>query len=250
MIRRQLDTSPARPMASTPDSPWISAAMRTLAVDMAFAIDSDSSVMISGEDGAGRKVVARAVHERSRRASAPFVIAHWGDSAEPSVESERDSDPADLFTDSLFQPAGRGTLLIDDIEAMPSTLQQRLMHFIETERTSGDGRRVMTVASGDLFSRVRAHEFSSDLFYRLNVIHLRVPALRDRPQDIPILFQHYLSSHATTRVPGLSPAAEQQIIAYPWPGNLPELQAIARSLAEQNLERRIESEDLPFAIRL
>jgi DNA-binding NtrC family response regulator len=133
---------------------------------------------------------------------------------------------------------------------MPSTFQQRLMHFIDTERTSGDGRRVMTVASGDLFSRVHAHEFRSDLFYRLNVIHLRVPALRDRPEDIPILFQHYLSSYGPIRVPRLSPTAAQHLVAYPWPGNLPELQAIARNLAEQNLERRIESEDLPIAMRL
>jgi len=250
MTRRQLDTPPESPMNSTLDSLWTSAAMRTLAVDMAFATDSDACVMISGEDGAGRKVVARTIHQRSRRASAPFVVAHCRDSAETSVASGGAYDPGPLFTDSLFQVADPGTLVIDEIETMPSTFQQRLLHFITSERTSDDGRRVMTVANGDLFSRVRSQEFRSDLFYRLNVIHLRVPALRDRPEDIPILFLHYLSSYAPVRVPRLSTAAEQQLVAYPWPGNLPELQAVARSLAEQNLERRIESEDLPLAMRL
>jgi two-component system response regulator AtoC len=250
MKREPLDTSPGTSTNDALDSLWESAAMRTLAVDMAFAIDSDSSVMISGENGAGRKVVARAIHQRSRRASGPFVIAHCRERAEPSMASGWGCDPGPLFTDSLFRAAGHGTLVIDEIETMPSTFQQRLLQLVETERTSGDGRRVMTVAGGDLFSRVRSQEFRSDLFYRLNVIHLRVPALRDRPEDIPILFLHYLSSHASIRVPRLSTAAEQQLVAYPWPGNLPELQAVARSLAEQNLERRIEAEDLPFAMPL
>ena len=96
-----------------------------------------------------------------------------------------------------------------------------------------------------MFARVRVNQFRSDLFYRLNVLHLKVPALRDRAEDIPILFDYYLGVYAKARIPRLSTAALQRLVAYMWPGNVAELKTVAERLARQDIPRRIEPNDLP-----
>jgi two-component system NtrC family response regulator len=103
----------------------------------------------------------------------------------------------------------------------------------------------MTAASPDVFARVRVNQFRSDLFYRLNVMHLKVPALRDRAEDIPILFDYYLGVYAGKRTPRLSAAALQRLVAYTWPGNVSELKVVAERLARQDMPRGIEPNDLP-----
>ena len=102
----------------------------------------------------------------------------------------------------------------------------------------------MTTTSTDVFERVR-YEFRTDLFYRLNIIHLVIPALRDRPEDIPILFQHYLSYYAKGNIPRLSPGPWKQLVEYAWPGNVQELKAVAEGLSRHDLPRLVEPEDLP-----
>jgi DNA-binding NtrC family response regulator len=204
---------------------WVSPIMRPLEDDMACAIQSDSNVLISGESGAGKKFVAQAIHQRSRRRSAPFVIANW---------------PA-CFSNA----AGNGTLLIDDIEKITPRLQLELLRFTDRDSTNPCELRLMTVASTDVFARVQINQFRSDLFYRLNVMHLKIPALRDRPEDIPILFHHYLRGYARAHLPRLSSAATQRLVAYAWPGNVSELKTTARALAQQDLARLIEPNDLP-----
>ena len=212
---------------------------------MALAVESNASVMISGEPGSGREFVARAIHRRGPRVAAPFVVVGGQDMSEQAVGSWPAPGRSRIFDEPSPQATGAGTLVIDDIQAMPSALQDRLMQFIDTERMAGSDRRLMSLANRDVFSRVWSGQFRSDLFYRLNIIHLVIPALREQPDDIPLLFHHYLSSYARTRVPRLSDAAIQQLVAYPWPGNVQELHTVARALAEKNLERPLEAEDLP-----
>ena len=224
-------TSPGTFAQLAHDGIRMSVIMRTLEDDMALALESHANVMISGEQGSGRKFVARTIHRRGHRVAAPFVIVRHEDMGEEA--------------EVLPPVTGDGTLVIDEIQAMPLTLQGRLMQFIDTETMNGSDRRLMTVASRNVFSRVRSGQFRSDLFYRLNIIHLVIPALREQPEDIPLLFHHYLSSYARTRVPRLSDAAIEQLVAYPWPGNVRELHTVARTLAEKNLERPLEAEDLP-----
>jgi two-component system response regulator AtoC len=106
----------------------------------------------------------------------------------------------------------------------------------------------VSATSTEFFDRVQSSQFRDDLFYRLNIIHLAIPALRERPEDILILMRHYLSFYNQARVPRLSIAAWRRLLAYPWPGNVAELKAVAEKLAEQDLWRLVEPEDLPLEI--
>lgn len=241
-------TSPGIITHGAQDLPWASAIMRKLENDMACAIQFDARVLISGESGAGKKFVAHLIHQRSRRGSTPFVIANWQDIAESLPEFTPVSESAQPFKHGLFKTADNGTLLIDKIQKIPLPMQLQLLQFIESKTTSGSDLRFMASTSTDVFERVRSNQFSSDLFYRLNVIHLIIPALRDRPEDIPILFHHYLSFYAKVDVPRFSAAALQRLVAYPWPGNIPELKAAAETLAVQDLPRLVEPDDLPSHI--
>jgi two-component system, NtrC family, nitrogen regulation response regulator GlnG len=204
-------------------------AIRKLENEIACAIKIDGRVMISGERGTGKKFVAHLIHQRSRRRTAPFVIAsHRG------------------FAESVPQ-AQNGTLLIDGVEQLTVPMQRQLQQFLETGMTNGTPR-LMTATGPDMFECVRSDVFDSALFYRLNIIRLLIPALRDHPEDIPTLLQHYLSSYAKTNIPRFSPAAMQQLVEYAWPGNVQELKAVAETLAVKDLPRLIEPDDLPLHI--
>jgi two-component system, NtrC family, response regulator AtoC len=230
------------------DARWASAIMRTLEKDLACAIHSDASVMISGESGTGKKFIAHLIHLRSRRSAAPFVIAKCHDLSERFPRSASRSLPAMVFEHGLLKTTARGTLLIDEIQKIPAAMQLQLLQSIERELTNGAHSRLMTAVDTDLFERVRSNQFRSDLFYRLNVIHLIVPPLRDRREDIPILLDHYLSVYATAGIPRFSKAALQRLLSYRWPGNVRELKSAAEALAVQDPGRRVEVDDLPSHI--
>jgi DNA-binding NtrC family response regulator len=123
-------------------------------------------------------------------------------------------------------------------------MQLQLVQFLESGMTNGSPR-LMTGTGPNMFERVRSDTFGTDLFYRLNIIRLLIPALREHPDDIPILLEHYLSSYAKTNILRLSPAALQRLVEYAWPGNVQELKAVAETLAANDLPRLIEPEDLP-----
>ena len=206
-------------------------AIHKLEDEIACAIQFDGRVMISGERGTGKKFLAHLIHQRSHRRTAPFVIA-----------SHR------CFAESVPQ-AQHGTLLIDGIEELTDPMQMQLLQFLESGTTNGSPR-LMTATGPNMFERVRSDTFGTDLFYRLNIIRLLIPALREHPEDIPILLGHYLSSHAKTNTPRLSPGALQRLMEYAWPGNVQELKDVAETLAAKDLPRFIEPEDLPPHISL
>jgi two-component system response regulator AtoC len=224
--------------------PWASMAMRELDRDIACAVQFDARVMISGEKGAGKKFVAHLIHQRSARGKTPFVIANCRDLMEDGLRS----GSADQFKHGLLMTADNGTLLIEEIDKIPAPMQPRLLQFLESEMKNHSDLRLMTATSTDLFARVRSKLFSEHLFYRLNRIHLVIPALRDRVEDIPILFRHYLSFYARTEVPRLSTAAWDRLGAYAWPGNVQELKAVTKTVAVHELARLVEPDDLPSPI--
>jgi two-component system response regulator AtoC len=209
--------------------PWVSTAMRELEDDLACAIQSDDRIMITGEIGAGRKFVAHLIHERSRRGPAPFVIARCPDVVESHLQNN-------------------GTLLIEEVETITVAMQSRLMRLLDDQVTASTNVRLVSATSREFFERVRSSEFREDLFYRLNVIHLSIPALRERPEDILILMRHYLTFYSPARVPRLSIAAWRGLLEYSWPGNVSELKAVAERVAAQDLWRLVEPDDLPLEI--
>jgi two-component system response regulator AtoC len=227
---------------------WASAAMRKLEHDIACAIQFDASVMISGKSGTGKKFVAQLIHQRSARGQAPFIIANCQDIMESVLHDRLGSGSADQFKHGLLKTADNGTLLIEEIDKIPVPMQPQLLQFLESGMKNGSDVRLITATTADLLKRVRSNQFRDDLFYRLNVIHLIIPALRDRPEDIPILFRHYLSFYARAEVPRLSTAAWDRLVAYPWPGNVQELKAVTEKVAAQDLSRLVEPDDLPSHI--
>jgi DNA-binding NtrC family response regulator len=224
--------------------------MRELEDDITCAIQSDVTVMITGEDGVGRKFVAQLIHQRSRRGPAPFVRANCTDVVESFLQSSAlhgqfASESADQFDKGPLKTANNGTLLIEEIDNITLPMQSQLMRFIESRVKNGWNVRLVSATSTAFFERVRSNQFRDDLFYRLNVIHLTIPALRNRPEDIPILVRHYLSLYRRGEITRLSIGAWRRLVAYPWPGNVPELKALAGKLAAQDLRRLVEPDDLP-----
>jgi DNA-binding NtrC family response regulator len=221
-----------------------SRAMLALEEDIDCAVRCDVNVMVSGERGVGKTSVARRIHFGSRRGRVPLVISRTNDAA-------GELDPA------MLNATHGATVLVEDPERLSPAAQGRLLRFIEQRATRGGpagrtfvpnhGLRFITTTRSDLFELVRRQRFDESLFYRLNAIHLVVPPLRVRREDIPPLLCHFMSQFART-APRLSPAAWDFIVKYPWPGNIRELKALAATLA--SIERRmLQPSDLPPEIQ-
>ncbi len=224
------------------------------------------TVLITGESGTGKEVVANAVHRASARSDKPFVVVNCGAIPENLLESELFGHVRGAFTGASSNKAGRvalaegGTLFLDEIGELPLALQVKLLRLLQQHEYSrvGDSRtshadvRIVAATNVDLNEAVRKGTFRQDLFYRLNVIHLRVPALREHASDIPALIEHFLETTSVrTGRKGvtLSPAAEKLMSSWTWPGNVRELEnTIERSVVfcRGNV---IEPEDLPAAVR-
>jgi DNA-binding NtrC family response regulator len=208
--------------------------MRAIEEDIACAIRNEAGVMISGERGTGKKHIARRIHEHSDRSMHPFVIASGAD-----------------MTTSLLR-SNKGSLLIENLETLPAAAQVQLLGFTRSRATRrGRSVRLLTTASADVFASIHSNEVMEELFYHLNVIHLVIPALRDRPEDIPVLFGHYISYYAHGEVRQLSPVALERLVAYAWPGNVQELKAAAEHVARQGqgAGRLVDEDNLPVTIR-
>src|SRR5215472_7117080 len=202
---------------------------------------SDASVLITGESGTGKEVVARYVHSRSNRARAPFVPVNCAAIPEHLLESELFGHEKGAFTGALarrigkFEEASGGTLLLDEISEMDARLQAKLLRAIqerEIDRVGGAKPvkvdiRILATSNRDLAAEVRKGTFREDLLYRLNVVNLRLPALRERPKDILALARHFARKYAEangTPMRPIAPATERLLASHPWRGNVRELE--------------------------
>ncbi len=203
--------------------------------------ESEASVLISGETGTGKEVVARLIHRSSRRAKEPFIAINCAAMPESLLESELFGHAKGAFTDAktekhgLFAQARGGTLFLDEIGDMPLGIQPKLLRVLQerTVRPVGSTAeiatdvRVLTATNKDLESAIERGAFREDLYYRINVVELRLPPLRARSGDVLPLALHFVrrfAAEAQKQVIGLAPAAAERLLDYPWPGNVRELQ--------------------------
>ncbi|MBH23845.1 MAG: transcriptional regulator, partial [Myxococcales bacterium] len=209
---------------------------------------SRATVLITGESGTGKELVARMLHERSRRSDGPFIKLHCAALAETLLESELFGHEKGSFTGAIGQRRGRfeeahgGTLFLDEIGEVPPSIQVKLLRVIQErafERVGGNQTvqvdvRLIAATHRDLKAEARAGRFREDLYYRLNVIHLNTPPLRERRGDIPLLIRHFLTHYAEENdkaLRGVTPAAMALLERYAWPGNIRELEnAIERAV--------------------
>ncbi|HQY60992.1 MAG: sigma-54-dependent Fis family transcriptional regulator [Myxococcales bacterium] len=225
-----------------------------------------TTVLVTGESGVGKELVARAIHARSSRQAGAFVAINCGAIPEALLESELFGHKKGAFTDAvsdrrgLFEEASGGTLLLDEIGELPLPLQVKLLRVLqeETLRRVGDTRdtkvdvRIIAATHRDLAAEVKAGRFREDLYYRINVLPVVIPPLRERKEDVPLLVEHFLTRNNArlgTSLRGLSTDARKLMLEYAWPGNVRELEnTIERAmvLAEGDL---IEVGDLPERLR-
>ena len=243
-----------------------SAAMRRI-IDLARRIAKvDSTVLITGESGTGKELIARLVHDESARAMGPFIAVNCGAITESLLESELFGHARGAFTGAaqerigLFEAANGGTLLLDEIGDVSPGMQVKLLRVLQEReiRRVGENKsrpvnvRVMAATNRELAADIAAERFRKDLYYRLNVVQLHVPALRNRREDLLPLARVLLADAAERihrPVTGLSPRAADQLLRYDWPGNVRELEnAIERAVAlgRNNL---IDLDDLPEEVR-
>jgi DNA-binding NtrC family response regulator len=208
---------------------------------MQLASHTDSSVLLTGENGVGKRFAAHIIHQLSARRRAPFVAIN----AAQVLTTASTSGVADAFASDFLRAAEGGTLLIQDIEHIPAEGQLQLLRFMDRRTTATKHVRLMSTTTTDLFGLMQAGSFHGDLFYRLNVIAFNIPPLRERREDIPLMFRYYLSLHAGTEAPELSTAAERRLMEYSWPGNITELTSVTKTLSSRSLPELIDLEHLP-----
>ena len=237
-------------------------AMAALLDRLEQVADSNASVLIIGESGTGKDLLARALHFESRRRDAPFVPINCAAIPENLIESELFGYARGAFTDArqskvgLFQAAADGTLFLDEIGDMPLTLQAKLLRIIEDKRVRPLGAteeipidvRIVAATNIDLQNAIAEKKFRSDLYYRLATFTLSVPPLRERPEDIKLLVKHFVlraSAEVGKSVPEIEPEAMACMIRYRWPGNVRELQNAIQSSVILCRDNRLTIEDLP-----
>ena len=238
-------------------------ATRVILEEIHYASKSDAKVLITGESGVGKEVVAQLVHQQSRRRAAPLVTINCAGVPDTLLASELFGHVRGSFTDAhrdkqgWLEQANRGTIFLDEVGEMSLPMQSLLLRFLENgeiQRVGSDRLaskvdvRVIAATNRKLVDRIAANEFREDLFYRLNVIHIPIPPLRERRDDIPLLLDYFLrtfsKSHGIER-PRLSDAAAAQLIASEWPGNVRQLRNVAERLVVRAKDGVITVADLP-----
>ncbi len=222
---------------------------------------SKATILIDGESGTGKELIAQAIHQGSPRARAPFIAVHCAALSENLLESEIFGHERGAFTGAMekrvgrFEAADTGTLFLDEIGEISQATQVKLLRFLETksiERVGGSKPipldvRLVAATNRDLEKQVREGKFREDLFFRLNVVRITLPPLRDRPDDIPLLLAHYIKffAHENGVVPlAIEPGALRYLQAYPWPGNIRELRNFAENAVVVHRNARFTEYDL------
>lgn len=223
------------------------------------AAASDASLLIIGESGSGKEVIAKAVHEESSRRRKPFVPVSCGAIASSLLDDELFGHEKGAFTDAKTARAGRfeeaegGTLFLDDIDDMRLDTQVKLLRVIQERefRRIGaeDSRkidiRIIAASKVDLEVHAENGLFRTDLLYRLQVLRLDIPPLRERPEDVPVLLEHFLAKHAKGKIPALSVETLAAVSAYSWPGNVRQLEnSVCRALAMRGDGEELTAVDL------
>jgi len=244
----------------------VSPAIRGIEEDVEYAARSDAKVLITGESGVGKEIVARLIHHRSLRGKGPLITINCAGIPDTLLASELFGHFRGSFTDAYrdkrgwLEQANGGTVFLDEVGEMSHQMQALLLRFLENgeiQRVGSDRRpatvdvRVVTATNRSLVDRVAANDFREDLFYRLNVIHIEIPPLRERRDDIPVLLDYYLRQFAAIHrleVPQLSEEANSRLMGYEWPGNVREVKNIAERLVVRSKIGVIGSTDLPREI--
>ncbi len=226
-----------------------SAGMKRLFAQLRAVADTDRTILMCGESGTGKELLAEAIHLHSRRRDNPLVRFSCAALQPTVLESELFGHERGAFTGAHRQKAGRfelantGTILLDEVDDIPTELQVKLLRVVEQrefERVGGEEPvkidvRLICATKRDLLGLVREGRFREDLYYRLNVISLNIPPLRERTDDVPVLSQHFIEKHSTLcgeRRVALSPHALDELMRHSWPGNVRELEhVIERALA-------------------
>jgi DNA-binding NtrC family response regulator len=243
-----------------------SAAIRAVESEIDHAARCDAKVLITGESGVGKEIVARLIHERSQRARGPLVTINCAGFPDSLLESELFGHVKGSFTDAhrdkrgWLEAAHGGTVFMDEVGEMSLRMQALLLRFLETgeiQRVGSDRQvapvnvRVLTATHRRLLDHVADKTFREDLYYRLNVVHIEVPPLRDRRDDIGVLLNHFLYNFSEAHrapVPDITPEAIAYLTAYPWPGNVRELRNVAERLLLRCKDGRVTPEMLPSEV--
>jgi DNA-binding NtrC family response regulator len=232
---------------------------------IASVCDSRSAVLITGESGTGKELIARAIHSHGTRQAEPFVAVNCGALTETLLESELFGHVRGSFTGAIankrgiFEQAGGGTVFLDEISETGAALQVKLLRVLQEREVTPVGghaavkisARVIAATNGNLEELCERGAFRRDLFYRLNVIQIHVPPLRERRDDIPLLVPYLLRKHAPEgqQPPSVDEDTMQRLISYSWPGNVRELENVVERAVTLNRDGRITLEDLPMKVR-
>ncbi|HEY6261889.1 MAG TPA: sigma-54 dependent transcriptional regulator [Nitrospiraceae bacterium] len=233
---------------------------------IARVAETDSTVLIQGESGTGKELIARAIHANSTRSNGPFVVIDTGSLAETLLESELFGHERGAFTGAvasrkgLLEQAHLGTCFLDEIADLSPVMQSKLLRSLQerevrrvgSEITRGIDVRIIAASKRDLKPLVEAGSFREDLFYRLEVVTIVLPPLRDRIEDIPLLSQNFVDKYGRTRekqVTGLSPETIPLLTRYSWPGNVRELEHVIERAIALTPHPVITPEDLPEILR-
>jgi transcriptional regulator with PAS, ATPase and Fis domain len=225
---------------------------------------TDSTVLVTGETGTGKEVFARAIHRLSKRASGPFLATTLGGIPETLYESELFGHAKGAFTgaqkakEGLFEAANKGTMFLDEVGDIPYPLQPKLLRAIQEREVVRIGEsqqrkvdvRLVAATWRDLPAEVQARRFREDLYFRLNVVQVKLPPLRERLDDLPLLLDHFLSVHGKKlgRVVRSTPAAIERLREHRWPGNVRELGHVAEKLAIYASSDEVSPDDVQSAI--
>jgi DNA-binding NtrC family response regulator len=240
-----------------------SISMKKLFESIKRAAQTDVSIYISGETGVGKELVARAIHAESSRSQQPFVEVNVANFSNDLIESQLFGHKKGSFTGAtentagLIEAAAMGTLFLDEVTCLPLDTQAKLLRLLQERQyyPVGDvnlrefSASVVSASNMSFEDAIELHHFREDLRYRLEVIPLKVPPLRQRQEDIILLFCHFLKQASAGKEWEIDPLLESQLINYPWPGNIRELENCARFSAAMANGKRLITSDLPDSIQ-